>query len=117
MDLELARPLAALEGLDGYDMLKAVVRLHGTPLGYLRVPVTRGRVPASLLADEIETQFGWDITKELLYNCLATPRPDDLRFEHLEEDRPSIDSGPMPLVTVAVCLETARSTSNAVLTR
>ena len=43
-----------IEGLEGYEaLLKALVRLHGTPLGYVQLPVVNGvaqRQPSAKLS-------------------------------------------------------------------
>ena len=47
MDIELSGPLTDIEGLDDYGALKALVRLHGTPLGYVTLPLSGGRCTAA----------------------------------------------------------------------
>ena len=40
VDIELGHPLGNIEGLDGYDTLQGLVRLHDAPIGYVSMPVT-----------------------------------------------------------------------------
>jgi hypothetical protein len=43
VELELSQPLADISGLVGYQALHALVRLHGAPLGWVRLPLANGR--------------------------------------------------------------------------
>jgi hypothetical protein len=49
MDIDLDHPLTDIEGLDGYTALQGLVRLHHTPIGYVKVAVTNGRCVAMTL--------------------------------------------------------------------
>jgi len=39
IDVELSAPLEPLYRLEGYQGLRALVRLHGTPVGYVELPL------------------------------------------------------------------------------
>jgi O-antigen biosynthesis protein len=104
VDIELSRPLTTIEGLDGYMGLQGLVRLHGTPIGYIKVPVTAGRVSAKTLSKSVLEEHSWSITHHLLQNGLASSsRPEGLRLEDLFDVPPPEYTGTLPLVTVAVC--------------
>jgi hypothetical protein len=53
IDLELSQPLAQVEGLHGYGALHGLVRLHGDPLGYVRVPLHEGRCTGEQLVGAV----------------------------------------------------------------
>ena len=104
IDIELSQSPSDIENLEGYMALKALVRLHGVPLGYVQAPVTLGRCKAQTLSKQILEQHSWVITSQLLKNGLASPKcPEDLRIEDLLTLPPAPFDGEMPLVTVAVC--------------
>ncbi len=104
VDIELSRPLTSIENLDGYMGLQGLVRLHGTPIGYVKVPVSAGRVSAKTLSKFILEKHSDSIIIHLLQNGLACPpKPDGLRLEDLFDVPPPEYTGTLPLVTVAVC--------------
>lgn len=104
MDIELSEKVTDITGLDGYIALKGLVRLHGTPLGYIQLPVTNNCCPAKQIVNAVLEQHSWAITRELLNNGLAAPAgPDKLSLEKLLDTPPTTFEGPFPLVTVAVC--------------
>lgn len=104
IDIELSQAIPDVEQLDGYISLKALVRLHGVPLGYVQAPITLGRCSAQALSKLILEQHSWAIIAQLLKNGLVSPeRPEDLRLEDLITLPPAPFAGDMPLVTVAVC--------------
>ena len=104
VDIELSRPLTTIENLDGYIELQGLVRLHGTPIGYIKVPVAAGRVSAKTLSKFILEEHRDSIVTRLLQNGLACPpKPEGLRLEDLFDVPPPEYTGSLPLVTVAVC--------------
>lgn len=104
VDIELSQPLQTLEGLDDYMKLQGLVRLHGTPIGYIHAPIAAGRCEAATISKLILEQHSWKIIHQLLQNGLAAPeRADALRLEDLFDVLPPSCSEPLPLVTVAVC--------------
>ena len=66
MDIDLDRPLADIEGLDGYAALQGLVRLHYTPIGYVKIAVTGGRCTAATLRRAIVEQHHRTIISHLL---------------------------------------------------
>lgn len=104
MDIELSRPLTTIENLGNYDSLQGLVRLHNTPIGYIKVPVVNGCCTATTLSKAILEKHSKAIVHHLLYDGLATRHPskkfsitDLLAIQH------PVYNGPLPLVTVAVC--------------
>lgn len=104
VDIELSRPLATIEGLDGYMGLQGLVRLHGEPIGYVKAPITAGCCTKKTLSELILEEHSWTIINRLLQNGLAAPpKPEGLRLEDLFDVPPPEYEGAYPLVTVAVC--------------
>ena len=104
VDVELSRPIETIKGLEGYRTLQALVRLHGIPIGYTRVPVTDGLCQAHRLSEAILGEHGQAIMHHLLNDGLPTPTDKGklcLR-DLIGTQHPRYD-GPQPLVTVAVC--------------
>ena len=90
LDLELSHPLTTIEGLEGYEVLKALVRLHRTPLGYIQLPLINGLCSATALSKAILDQLSSNIIRHLVNDELTAPSQ-------------CVYEGPFPLVTVAVC--------------
>lgn len=104
VDIELSQPIPTFEGLETYIGLQGLVRLHGVPLGYIKLPVTLGRCTAQALSELILKQHQQSIVNQLLKNGLAASVPlDSLRLEDLLDMSPQQYQGDLPLVTVAVC--------------
>jgi O-antigen biosynthesis protein len=104
VDIELSQSIPTIENLEGYIALKALVRLHGVPLGYVQAPIECGCCTAQTLSKLILEQHSWTIVCQLAKNgLLATQRPEELRLEELVEIAPAPYHGEWPLVTVAVC--------------
>ena len=103
LDVELSRPLPTLVELTGYGAVQALVRLHGTPIGYVRAPIEQGCCFAQTLSRLILEQHHESIARQLLRNGLAAGQlPQNLNLEALLELPPPTRSD-WPLVTVAVC--------------
>src|SRR5262245_63169092 len=84
LDIELGQRLVTIEHLEGYGDLQALVRLHGTPLGYISVPVTDGRCLASTLGTAILNRLNQAIVRHLVCDGLALPpQPGGLRIADL----------------------------------
>lgn len=104
VDIELSSPLETIAGSGGYGALQGLVRLYGTPIGYVRVPVTDGRCPATILRDTIFAEHTAKIVRHLLHTRLATPvPPKGLQIGDLFHTATAPDDRQLPLVTVAVC--------------
>jgi glycosyltransferase involved in cell wall biosynthesis len=104
LDIELSHPLPDIEGLDGYGTLRALVRLHGIPLGYVILPLADGCCPARALRKAIMAQYSWAILCHLVEDGLTVlPLPGTLQLAELLHTAHPVYEGPQPLVTVAVC--------------
>jgi O-antigen biosynthesis protein len=104
VDLELSRPIETIEGLDGYDALKVLVRLHGAPIGYTSVAVTEGICPANHLSNAVLEQNGQGIIQHLLSDGLPILTDGErMHIRDLIDTQHPCYNGPQPLVTVAVC--------------
>jgi GT2 family glycosyltransferase len=97
-------PIRAIESLDGYDRLQALVRLHGTPIGYVNVPVTNGCCTGRTIGKAIFEQHAKAIVHHLLCDSLAVGGGlPEWSIEDLLEVPHPVYSGALPKVTVAVC--------------
>jgi O-antigen biosynthesis protein len=105
IDIHLDRPLVTLSGLERYQSVRALVRLHGAPLGYVRLPVVRGRCLAGAQRDAIVERLAGAAVFHIVEDELAVglsaasaPRaPTSIKASHPERIRR------LPSVTVAVC--------------
>lgn len=104
IDVELSRPIQTVEELENYAALKAVVRLHGVPLGYVQLPVAGGRCTAAALRQAIVEAHNWAIINHLLEDGLGGMLvEDDLSVTDLVDIPHPPYRGPYPLVTAVVC--------------
>jgi GT2 family glycosyltransferase len=104
IDIELSRPLVTIEGLYGYELLQALVRLHNTPIGFIKVPVINGRCTPTDLRRAIQKQKTIDNAHHFFSDDLsASAITENLRINDLLKVPPPVYPGPQPLVTVAVC--------------
>jgi O-antigen biosynthesis protein len=105
LDIDLDRPLEDIAGLDPYGSVQALVRIHGAPLGYVRLPVIAGSCRATTQRDAIVGKLGRAVVTHLVEDRLAaglrrrpwTGSEGLLAAPHAGADRPT------PSVTVAVC--------------
>jgi O-antigen biosynthesis protein len=108
VDIELSQPLSSFDGLEGYMGLQGLVRLYGTPLGYVKAPVSQGCCSADLLGSLILKKHSKKIIRWCLKNGLASPmRASTLDLCALAQ-LPPVDlledsQDALPLVSVAVC--------------
>jgi GT2 family glycosyltransferase len=104
LDVELSQGVPTVEGLHAYATLKALVRLHGEPLGWVELPLVNGHCRAAALSKAILAQHGWAIVRHLVRDGLTHPLPPHgLRLEALLALPHPTYRGPTPTVTVAVC--------------
>ncbi len=104
VEIELGQSIETYGNLHEYQALKALVRLHGTPLGYVQLGVTNGQCSANELSKVILANFSWPIIEHLICDGLATPLSESMLnlSDLLEVAHPNYE-GPLPVVTVAVC--------------
>ena len=105
IEIELSRPLVPITGLDGWGALYALIRWHGTPLGYLTRPLQEGSCSTAALAGSIARRHGTILLRHRLRAALQTPwqPPDGPSLADLLTAVPPAYAGHSPLVTVAVC--------------
>jgi O-antigen biosynthesis protein len=111
LDLELDAPPEPLGDLEGYEGLRALVLLHGEPIGHVEVPLLPGRAPyaAVELRRVILRRLAQPILRHHLFDLTATPfRHKGVSIEELLETPHPADGSEYadeaaPLVTVAVC--------------
>jgi GT2 family glycosyltransferase len=102
--VELSHSPDSVEGLGGYTTLKALVRLHGTPIGYVEMPVVGGCCTAATIRRTILEQLRWPIIHHLLSDLLAASTGSmEWRIPDLLQASHPVCSEPLPMVTVAVC--------------
>jgi GT2 family glycosyltransferase len=103
LDIELQDRPEDFIGLNGYDMVYALIRANGRPLGYVTIPLTNGYCPASTVHKIIIDQQGLALTRHTLLNRLTTSyEPAQSYASQINSARQQADH-PWPLVTVAVC--------------
>ena len=104
IDIELSRPLMPVVGLDSYAALQGLVRLHGAPIGAITMPLSDGCCTAVALAKAILDQHGQTLMTSPPCHSIAASLPSGgLGLDALVPTSPVAYSGPLPLVTVAVC--------------
>jgi len=59
--VEVSEPISDIYVLEIYEILCCTLKLEETQLGIIELPICEGMVVASVLADAIAAQFGWQI--------------------------------------------------------
>jgi GT2 family glycosyltransferase len=105
IDIELSNAIADMEGLEGYASVQGLVRLHGVPLGYVRMSVAGGCCRKSDIAKAILDEYKLTIADRLsMYGTGGRSQPNTLTLEDIVGTSRAISiSGAFPLVTVSVC--------------
>ncbi len=104
IDIELADPISPVEGLENYMSLQCLVRLNGSPLGYIYLPVSAGCVGARAIKEEIIDKHNYVIMDRLLQNGLAGEnKTKELVLEDLFELKSPRSLATWPFISVAVC--------------
>ena len=104
LDIELNQPIITLEGLADYGSLQILVRLHGAPIGYVKLPLAEDHCLASSLTEAIVEQQSEAIIRHLVCDALAmSAQPNRWRINDLLHVPHPLYRGPFPSVTVAVC--------------
>lgn len=106
MDFEISKPFPTTGSLEGYGFVQFLIRLHGNPIGYIKIPVTNQSVSALATRQEVLKKYSWKIIRLLLIQGLkggawTTGKIDFERLLKPSKLDPPTTS--MPLVTVAVC--------------
>jgi len=105
LDIEIGHPLQDLTGLDGYHTLRALVRLHGSPVGYINLPIDNGRCCAASLRAAIRHQHANALLKvEVRHRLQASPAaPEQPQSGAADQSTVQLEANRSPRVTVAVC--------------
>jgi glycosyltransferase involved in cell wall biosynthesis len=110
-DLELTDPPAVPDGLDGYDALRLLVRLHGVPVGHVELSL-QGSIGACLTASGLRKLILHKLDRNIVSHHVEDALESGLPPEGLDPrslpDVPHPDGSrakrdDRPLVTVAVC--------------
>jgi O-antigen biosynthesis protein len=105
MDCELSEPLRTITGLEDYGFLQLVVRFHGSPIGYIKLPVINGSCTASSIGQAVLKKYKSAIIHHLFIQGLITNSDQQkVDLPHLLKKSPvSFPEDSAPLITVAVC--------------
>lgn len=108
IEIELGAPLPDLSGLAGYFFVQALVRWHGVPVGYVRVPVSNGGCSARSLGKAILDQHSSTLVRLILRHGLQSQdiaRVLDFKvlLDGGSNHNPHTSNSHLPSVTVAVC--------------
>ena len=104
VEVELGAPPGPLGDLDGYRGLRAIVRLHGTPVGDVDVSMPPGGLGAEDLRRIVVRRLECPLIRHHLRDAVVRPLPPGgLGFEELLASPHPAPGGDRPLVTVAVC--------------
>ncbi|MBA3349432.1 MAG: glycosyltransferase family 2 protein [Actinobacteria bacterium] len=105
VDVDLTSEVAALDGLEDYAGVMALVWSGGTPIGYARIPVKGGGCSARQIRSSIRAQLGRPLAKASLCHRLgagiASERDYTRDFDVTEEVRAGNE--PLPSMTVVIC--------------
>jgi O-antigen biosynthesis protein len=103
--LEMSQPLRDLVGLDGYERIQVLVRQFGSPIGYVRMPVTGGRCAADSVMKTILEKYPWSIIYGVVDERLRSgPLRNRIRVEEMFGPlAPDDPTRLAPTVTIAVC--------------
>jgi glycosyltransferase involved in cell wall biosynthesis len=104
VDIELSLPPEPIEDLTGYTEVTAVVRLHGEPLGQVRLPITDGRCRAVDIRKTVLKELEWPVVRHLMEDRLAEGLPAE-GWSLRELPKVSHIRLPqrLPTLTVAIC--------------
>lgn len=104
IDVELSTPLFDIRELSGYSAIRALVRLHGTPLGIIELPFVGGGYTAAALGQAIVDHLDWSIARHLLHDALAAGGlPGGIPSASLLDVAHFCNRAPQPMITIAVC--------------
>jgi glycosyltransferase involved in cell wall biosynthesis len=104
VDIELSQSLLDLVDLDSYGGVRALVRLHGTPLGVVDLPAPGDRLSAAEVHRAIFEKLSWPIIRQHLSGLIANDPGRKWTLEDLAaSEPPPAYAGPWPSLSVAVC--------------
>jgi O-antigen biosynthesis protein len=104
VDVELSTPPQPIENTGGYRKLRALVRLHGTPVGCVELPLPDGGLSAADLRRVVLRRLIWPVIRHHLRDTIEEPLPPHgIDIEKLPEIPHPAPDNKLPLITVAVC--------------
>jgi glycosyltransferase involved in cell wall biosynthesis len=104
VDVELSRPAEAIESPGGYKDVVALVRLHGEPLGSIRLPLIGGRCRAVDVRRAALKELGWAVIRHLIEDRISAGMPaEGWSVRDLTRVRHPAPASELPTVSVAVC--------------
>ena len=103
VEVDLGKPLRAIEGLQGYQSVWVIARLHGQPLGKLVLPVTNGCCTATALGQAVVADLKWPMIRQHLLYALGISPAKAPTADKLFQLAPNPQSVRHPLVSVAIC--------------
>jgi O-antigen biosynthesis protein len=105
IDIELSEPLASFDNLHGYEFVGALIRLHGTPVGKIKIRVTNGCCSKAEIANVILKEHSKAIIFHLLSEGLTRNMfSGSFRItDPLRRSRQVSPAADLPVVTIAVC--------------
>jgi GT2 family glycosyltransferase len=105
IEFDLAGRLDDVHNLDRYTSARALVRLHGVPLGIVEVPVVDQKCSSDSLRRAACRQLTWQIVSHLASDALASGIRDagGTIVDLPSVTHSSIDPSTLPTVSVVVC--------------
>ena len=103
IDIDVGRPLPARIDVPEQSFVKAIVWLHGRPLGIVTVTCRGGHVYRRGLARAIIRQLADPILRELVRNGMATPGMQSLELDDLLKLPPVEEPVEPSQLTVVIC--------------
>lgn len=104
LDIELSRPITPITCSSQYPAAKALLRLHGAPVGYLDLPLTDGRCSAAVIRRAALEQHRDALIARGLDQWLQSGLPDSGMDASLLANVPVPSPDELhPLISVAVC--------------
>ncbi|MBW4459918.1 MAG: glycosyltransferase [Nodosilinea sp. WJT8-NPBG4] len=104
VEIELSQPIPTFDDLEGYAAIQGLIRLYGTPLGYVKAPVSSRRCTATTLRKIIAEQYSSSIFTSMLEQGRASASELTNPVLKTLSSLPRVeDLNEWPSVTVAVC--------------
>ncbi len=66
INIELSHPFSTIDNLSDEDSPQALVRLHGIPSGYVKIPIIKGRCSAVALTNQNYKRIRFYETSDLM---------------------------------------------------
>jgi glycosyltransferase involved in cell wall biosynthesis len=72
VDLNLDQIIQPITGLEGYQEVWLLVKLHGLPLGDVKLPVLSSKLEREYLIEQVVAYLGWNILMHLLEDAFIS---------------------------------------------